>query len=273
MTHLTDALSSILGWISIATWVVVYTPQIYKNFTLKSGEGLSIAFVVIWLIGDLCNLAGASIAGLLPTMIILATYYTFCDTVLLIQIYYYRWVNTGTLAPREVQVQVQGAGDAGEATPLLTANNDGQETEKERDLKRHVLEYVGMIHCLVVAGIVAWAINEKVGGSDDEERPEEIVEWRSQLMGYASAIMYVGSRIPQILKNFETKCHGLSPGLFIFGIMGNLTYALSICVSSMEMEHLIANASWLAGSTVTIILDMIVLGQFLYYRRKREETG
>jgi hypothetical protein len=29
--------------------------------------------------------------------------------------------------------------------------------------------------------------------------------------------------------------------------MGNLTYGLSICVSSMEKSHLIANASWLAG--------------------------
>ncbi len=61
------------------------------------------------------------------------------------------------------------------------------------------------------------------------------------------------------MKNFETKCHGLSPGLFIFGIMGNLTYALSICVSSMEMDHLIANASWLAGKrlSVTGIADML----------------
>ena len=59
--------------------------------------------------------------------------------------------------------------------------------------------------------------------------------------------------------------------------MGNLTYALSICVSSMEMDHLIANASWLAGkspvsgisdkaeqgagkegSVLTIFLDMMV---------------
>ena len=29
--------------------------------------------------------------------------------------------------------------------------------------------------------------------------------------------------------------------------MGNLTYALSICVSSMDMDHLMVNASWLAG--------------------------
>ncbi|KAH9983338.1 PQ-loop-domain-containing protein, partial [Russula compacta] len=237
-----------LGWISIATWIVVYSPQIYENFILKSGEGLSIAFVFIWLAGDLCNLIGASMAGLLPTVIILAGYYTFCDAVLLIQIYYYRWMNTGTLLRREVQ----GVGDAGEATPLLTSNNDVQDSEKKRSLKRHVLEYVGMIHCLVVAGIVAWVINKKVQGVDDEPRPEEIVEWKSQVMGYASAILYLGSRIPQIMKNFETKCHGISPGLYIFGIMGNLTYGLSICVSSMEMGHLIANASWIAGKRFQI---------------------
>jgi hypothetical protein len=58
----------------IARRVVVYTPQLYKNFTLKSGEGLSVAFIVIWLVGDLCNLIGASRAGLLPTVIILAGY-------------------------------------------------------------------------------------------------------------------------------------------------------------------------------------------------------
>ncbi|KAH9991288.1 PQ-loop-domain-containing protein [Russula vinacea] len=240
MTHFTGSVSGILGWICIATWVVVYSPQIYENFTLKSGEGLSIAFVVIWLAGDLCNLIGASTAGLLPTVIILAGYYTICDTILLIQIYYYRWLNKGTKARREIE------GD-GEITPLFTSSNDVQETEKERSLKRHVVEYIGWILCLVVAGIVAWAVSKKVQGIDAEPRPEEIVEWKSQLMGYASAMLYLGARIPQILKNFETGCHGLSPGLFVFTIMGNLTYALSICMSSMEKDHLIANASWLAG--------------------------
>ena len=49
------------------------------------------------------------------------------------------------------------------------------------------------------------------------------------------------------VKNFDTECHGLSPGMFVFAIMGNLTYALSICVSSMDMGHLMVNASWLGG--------------------------
>ena len=110
--------------------------------------------------------------------------YTLCDTALLIQIYYYRWLNTGTLTRPETHP----AKDIGEATPLLSSH----ESEKKRSLKRHVLEYVGMILCLVGAGIVAWAISQKVQGvgGDDEPRPGEIVEWKSQLMGYCSAVLY-----------------------------------------------------------------------------------
>lgn len=54
--------------------IVVYSPQIIENYQLKSGEGLSVLFVVIWLLGDLCNFAGAIMAGLQSTVIILAVY-------------------------------------------------------------------------------------------------------------------------------------------------------------------------------------------------------
>lgn len=54
--------------------IVVYSPQILENYRLKSGEGLSVLFVLIWLAGDLCNLFGGILAGLLPTIIILAAY-------------------------------------------------------------------------------------------------------------------------------------------------------------------------------------------------------
>lgn len=59
---------------SIACWIIVYSPQIYENYTLQSGEGLSVLFVVTWLLGDITNLVGASMAGLLPTVILLAIY-------------------------------------------------------------------------------------------------------------------------------------------------------------------------------------------------------
>lgn len=54
--------------------IVVYSPQIYENYKLQSGEGLSVFFVAIWLLGDLCNLTGAIMAGLQATVIILALY-------------------------------------------------------------------------------------------------------------------------------------------------------------------------------------------------------
>lgn len=41
---------------------------------LKSGEGLSVPFILLWLAGDVTNLLGGALAHLLPTMITLAVY-------------------------------------------------------------------------------------------------------------------------------------------------------------------------------------------------------
>ena len=49
------------------------------------------------------------------------------------------------------------------------------------------------------------------------------------------------------VKNTSTRCEGLSPGLFIFTILGNATYTASILVVGLDRQHLIVNASWLAG--------------------------
>lgn len=54
--------------------ILVYSPQIIENYQLKSGEGLSVLFVLIWLAGDVFNLVGAGMAGLIPTVIILGVY-------------------------------------------------------------------------------------------------------------------------------------------------------------------------------------------------------
>lgn len=69
-----EALSGICGSISIACWVVVFSPQIIENFRRSSANGLSMTFLVIWLLGDLFNIIGAVLQGVLPTMIILAVY-------------------------------------------------------------------------------------------------------------------------------------------------------------------------------------------------------
>ncbi|ODH51027.1 hypothetical protein GX48_02812 [Paracoccidioides brasiliensis] len=85
-----ETLSGIFGSISIACWVVVFSPQIIENFRRGSADGLSLLFLVVWLAGDIFNILGAVLQGVLPTMIIIAVYYTLADIALLSQCFYYR---------------------------------------------------------------------------------------------------------------------------------------------------------------------------------------
>ncbi|KAK6459564.1 PQ loop repeat-domain-containing protein [Scheffersomyces xylosifermentans] len=80
-----QAVSGITGSISIACWIIVFAPQIYENFRRQSSEGLSLTFIILWLAGDVFNVLGSVLQGVLPTMIILAVYYTLADIVLLWQ--------------------------------------------------------------------------------------------------------------------------------------------------------------------------------------------
>lgn len=59
---------------SLASWIVVYTPQIWENYQLKSGEGLSVLFIVFWLLGDVTGMIGGMMAHLVPTVVVVAVY-------------------------------------------------------------------------------------------------------------------------------------------------------------------------------------------------------
>ena len=63
------ALSGISGSISIACWMVVFSPQIIENFARGSADGLSLLFIALWLTGDIFNIIGALLQGVLPTMV------------------------------------------------------------------------------------------------------------------------------------------------------------------------------------------------------------
>ena len=124
-----DALSGILGSVSIACWVVVFTPQIIENFRRASADGLSLLFIVIWLVGDVFNVLGALFQGVLPTMIILAVYYTLADIILLAQCLWYRRRSSKTeVVKRRVQggddeEAVEDDGAATEESPLLVEDS------------------------------------------------------------------------------------------------------------------------------------------------------
>ncbi|KAJ8586285.1 PQ-loop-domain-containing protein [Rhizopogon salebrosus TDB-379] len=260
-----NAASSVFGWISIACWIVVYSPQIIENYQLQSGEGLSLLFIYVWLLGDVCNFVGAVMAGLLPTVIILGVYYTLCDTILLCQVYYYRWKRqTGRhVLPGHVP------GEVSEDTCLLAESSSVVPSERsEPSVARIFMRYLAAVAFVSAAGVAAYFISNWLPNHDDETSPllpNKKLGWDIQIIGWTSAVAYLGARLPQIVKNFKTRCEGLAPGLFVFSILGNMTYALSIIAASRDGDYLIRNASWLAGSGLTVFLDVLVLTQFFYY--------
>ncbi|KAG0356559.1 hypothetical protein BGZ54_000694, partial [Gamsiella multidivaricata] len=91
--------------------------------------------------------------------------------------------------------------------------------------------------------------------------------WLPLLLGWGSAVLYLGSRIPQIYKNWRLKsCEGLSVMMFVFSVFGNIFYVASIFFNSLEIDYLIRNMPWWLGSGGTLIFDFTIFFQFYIYR-------
>ncbi|KAI9757504.1 MAG: hypothetical protein M4579_003417 [Chaenotheca gracillima] len=129
-----EAISGISGSVSIACWVVVFSPQIIENFRRGSADGLSLLFLVVWLAGDVFNILGAVLQGVLPTMIILAVYYTLADIVLLGQCFYYRgiWLGSKKSAGESPEPPANGNDHApDENSALLDSNGNASPQSRQ----------------------------------------------------------------------------------------------------------------------------------------------
>jgi uncharacterized protein with PQ loop repeat len=79
------------------------------------------------------------------------------------------------------------------------------------------------------------------------------------LFGWGSAALYLGSRIPQLYKNWRLKsCEGLSIMMFLFSVFGNALFVASIFLNSTEHDYLVRNMPWWLGSTGTLVFDFSV---------------
>ncbi|KAG0052622.1 hypothetical protein BGZ83_002338 [Gryganskiella cystojenkinii] len=93
------------------------------------------------------------------------------------------------------------------------------------------------------------------------------------LLGWGSAVLYLGSRIPQIYKNWRLKsCEGLSIMMFMFSVLGNILYVASIFLNSLEIDYLIKNMPWWLGSGGTLLFDFTIFFQFYIYRHNQPLT-
>ncbi|XP_021901170.1 probable vacuolar amino acid transporter YPQ3 [Carica papaya] len=85
-----DKVSLTLGLVSVISWCVAEIPQIVTNYKDKSADGLSIAFLTTWTLGDLFNLFGCLLEpATLPTQYYTAVLYTVTTLILVMQSVYY----------------------------------------------------------------------------------------------------------------------------------------------------------------------------------------
>lgn len=311
-------ISGITGSISIACWIIVFAPQIYQNFARKSAEGLSLLFVVLWLAGDVFNVVGAILQGVLPTMIILAIYYTLADVVLLWQCLHYghgdRKVDPIHLSPAnplsseaepllesvlsnehhhhhnqhhhvdpESALEVIMEADSNQSNEYNDINGSNpasEETECSSYSSKSTVEGSELAYNLImvalvfVAGFGGWYFGDS-GHSSDPQPPKNDADLEfnvlAQTFGWLCAALYLGSRVPQILLNFERKsCDGIAFLFFLFACLGNITYVVSILSVSTGKRYLLVNSSWLVGSVGTLAEDFIIFCQFFLYNKNAD---
>lgn len=243
-----EALSGIFGSISLACWIFLLVPQLIENYRNGSAEAISLAFIFVWFIGDICNLAGALWAGLVPVVVAIGVYFCIADGVLIAQCLYYGIKNKRREARALLAARQSSAGEPSEDEPLLRRERTNSLTipgsrERRRrssaSLRRRpsssaqddhlakILEEsddsgtrlwfknVMSVLAIVVVGAAGWALAYESGAwkpsptSADTETQKMAAG--AQILGYASAVAYLGARIPQIVKNARDKsCEGES---------------------------------------------------------------
>ncbi|KAJ2901491.1 putative vacuolar membrane transporter for cationic amino acids [Coemansia aciculifera] len=53
--------------------------------------------------------------------------------------------------------------------------------------------------------------------------------------------------------------------MFIFSVLGNAAFTLSLLLHSLDNDYLLANVPWIIGSTGTLVFDLAIFYQFHLY--------
>ena len=255
-----EALSGIFGSVSLACWIFLLLPQLVENYRNSSAEAISLAFIFVWFIGDICNLAGALWAGLVPVVVAVGVYFCIADGVLIGQCLYYgirnkRREGKGLLAasaevvregetrteeprehepllkPRTNSITIPGSGDRRRSSASRRRTSSTPQSQADAHLARILEEQDSTtgarlwfknamsVLAIFALGAIGWAIAYETGVWKPT-RPSRDVEVEdspmgAQILGYASAVAYLGARIPQIVKNAREKsCEGKQDAWF-----------------------------------------------------------
>lgn len=147
-----------------------------------------------------------------------------------------------TTSRRLTDVTEENLGLPGSRRKSSTASrrrrSSGRRSSLERILEEPtrtstVIKNIVSILLIIVVGTAGWAIAWKTGAWRPTPVGKEGGDGRgpvgAEVLGYMSAVAYLGARIPQIIKNQrERSCEGLSLLFFLLSLMGNATYGAAV---------------------------------------------
>ncbi|XP_031270744.1 probable vacuolar amino acid transporter YPQ1 [Pistacia vera] len=339
LCNLQDDFSFGFGIVSLVCWGVAEIPQIITNFHTKSSHGVSLAFLLTWVAGDVFNLVGCLLEpATLPTQYYTALLYTISTIVLVLQGLYYdhiykRWksrqikaklgdkdekeplkpksADTGIPIPgaevkaysRREYYYTSARSLAGSGTPpfrtYLRAAQSGPSTMRFNDdsssddeaapvsSKTHSVSqprpiprsagYGTFLAVSLNLPMQSKALTETIAGFNSRRVLNGSSTEHSvfgQWLGWLMAAIYMGGRLPQIWLNIKRgSVEGLNPLMFLFALVANVTYVLSILVRNTEWENIKANMPWLLDAIVCVALDLFIILQYIYYRYFRRKSS
>ncbi|XP_078498619.1 lysosomal amino acid transporter 1 homolog [Lissotriton helveticus] len=255
-----DIASVILGLFSLLCFMGASFPQYWQSCkTGNMDQALSIWFLLAWLFGDSCNLIGTFLAHQLPLQTYTAVYYVVADIMMLSLFFYYKFRNMRRQSSLITSINVlSGVALIGLGTAFSSIERgDSAAIQTPIDFKRRNLLSAGQSES------ESFTTNEKIGIA----------------IGALSSLLYLLSRVPQILNNFRRKStEGVALSLFVMAILGNLTYGLSVLVKNPEEDqaegsYMLHHLPWLIGSLGVVCLDLFIIFQFFLYRKRDLGTG
>ena len=217
-----------IGLSSILFWLFANMPQIIENYRKSNADSLAPAFLFQWILGDSLNLIGSVLAGQLATQIATAVYYVIMDIILIGQFIYYkvkermikkRKENENAINSSEESPLVLGRGDEGTTyysgkvmvfTALFLTVGFYWFTSMSTvpQMNNYVPSQSQSIGRKLLS-IISDNLNDKKQDELEAETYWPITDAMSitgYVIGSLSTCLYLGSRIPQIIKNVSCWC-------------------------------------------------------------------
>ncbi|RHZ84795.1 hypothetical protein Glove_74g108 [Diversispora epigaea] len=305
--HSDEAASFFLGCISIVCWLNAQFPQIVTNYLNGSADGLSLPFLLNWLLGDLANLIGCILTKRLAFQYYLAEYFCAVDFGLFFQYFYYTYKKKPVVEDEDLEFIFNEENNNNEMTtnnirPLSATlslrdsilegakKNYTFPTRKKGSYQRASTMifaiFLFAFHTTSTISSSSSISTSSVSKNEDNNNNEftlfleENSDTIGKIMAWSCTLLYLTSRMPQIWKNYTRRSvEGLSIFMFIFAALGNLSYTLSIFthpLAKTSQEYLHEQIPYVLGSIGTLAFDVTIFLQWCawknqnhYHRRSR----